>query len=127
MVRAKLEETVAYIRSQTSLKPKVGVILGSGLGAFVDELKGETRLPYDEIPSFVSPSVDGHQGQLILGHVQDVPVAVLQGRVHYYEGHSMEQVVFPTRTLAMLGIEILVLTNSAGGLDPSMRPGDFMI
>jgi len=127
MVRENLEETIAHIRSRSKLKPRVGVILGSGLGNFVNHLDVETALPYDEIPSFVPPSVEGHSGRLILGQVADVPVAVLQGRIHYYEGHSMAAVVYPTRTLAMLGIESLVLTNSAGGLDPKMKPGDFMI
>lgn len=127
MVQENLEETVAYIRSHSKLKPRMGIILGSGLGAFVNHIKIETTLPYDEIPSFIAPSVEGHGGRLLLGHVHNVPIAVLQGRVHYYEGHSMASVVYPTRTLAMLGIEVLMLTNSAGGLDPAMKPGDFMI
>ncbi len=127
MVQESLEETVAYIRSQSKLKPRMGIILGSGLGAFVNHIKVEATLPYDEIPSFIAPTIEGHQGRLILGAVHNTPVAVLQGRVHYYEGHSMSSVVYATRTLAMLGIEILMLTNSAGGLDPNMRPGDFMI
>ncbi len=103
------------------------MVLGSGLGAFVDEVAIESTLPYDEIPGFIAPSVDGHGGRLILGHVGGVPIACLQGRIHYYEGHSMSAVVHPTRTLAMLGMDILMLTNSAGGLDPNMLPGDFMI
>jgi purine-nucleoside phosphorylase len=105
----------------------MGIVLGSGLGSFVDLIDVETSLPYDEIPGFISPSIDGHGGRLLLGHVGNVPIACLQGRVHYYEGHSMTAVVHPTRTMAMLGIEILLLTNSAGGLDAQMAPGDFMI
>jgi purine-nucleoside phosphorylase len=93
----------------------------------VDLIEGQTTLPYDEIPGFVRPSTEGHGGRLILGHVKGVPIACLQGRIHYYEGHSMADVVHPTRTIAMLGIETLILTNSAGGLDPKMRPGDFMV
>jgi purine-nucleoside phosphorylase len=127
MVQESLEETVAYIRSQSKLKPRMGIILGSGLGAFVNHIKIEASIPYDEIPSFIAPTVEGHSGRLILGHVHNVPIAALQGRVHYYEGHSMASVVYPTRSLAMLGIEILMLTNSAGGLDSGMKPGDFMI
>ncbi len=127
LVQDLLAETVAYIRSQSALKPRIGLVLGSGLGAFVDRVKIDAALPYDEIPSFVAPTVDGHKGRLILGHVENVPMAILQGRIHYYEGHTMEQVVYPTRTLAMLGIEVLILTNSAGGLDPAMSPGDFMV
>ncbi len=103
------------------------MVLGSGLGAFVNEIKIESKFAYDEIPHFVPTSVEGHSGNLILGSVDNVKIAVLQGRNHFYEGHNMDTVVFPTRVLAMLGIEVLVLTNSAGGLDPSMQPGDFMI
>lgn len=130
MVKAvleKLTETVSYIRSQSPIKPRVGLILGSGLGAFVDQVQISTKIPYSDIPHFMPPTVEGHQGNLILGHVGTNPVAILQGRNHYYEGHSMETVVFPTRTLALLGIESLVLTNSAGGLGDTMTAGDFMI
>lgn len=127
MIQKNLEESAAYIRSRSQLKPKMGVVLGSGLGAFVDQIKIETTLPYDEIPGFIAPTVEGHGGRLILGHVGNVPIACLQGRIHYYEGHSMAAVVHPVRTIAMLGIEILMLTNSAGGLDPQQVPGDFMI
>jgi len=127
MLYGQLQEAVSYIRSVSHLKPKVGLILGSGLGAFVDDLEIEQKIPYSEIPHFLPTSTEGHQGVLILGHIKDVPVAVLQGRVHYYEGHSMDRVVFPTRTLAMLGIRTLVLTNAAGGLEVNMKPGDFMI
>ena len=127
MVHEKLDESVANIRSQSQLRPRVGVILGSGLGAFVDRIKIETSISYDEIPGFIGTTIEGHQGRMILGHVNSVPIAVLQGRVHYYEGHSMTTVVHPTRTLAMLGIETLMITNAAGGLDANMKPGDFMI
>lgn len=126
-IQKNLAESTAYIRSRSQLKPRVGVILGSGLGSFVDMIDVETTLRFDEIPGFIAPSVDGHGGRLILGHISNTAVACLSGRVHYYEGHSMAEVVHPTRTIAMLGIEALVLTNSAGGLDPNMKPGDFMI
>lgn len=127
VLQKNLEESAAYIRSRTQLKPRMGIVLGSGLGAFVDQMEVETTLPYDEIPGFIAPTVEGHGGRLILGTVNGVPIACLQGRIHYYEGHSMASVVHPVRTIAMLGIEILMLTNSAGGLDPNMKPGDFMI
>jgi len=127
MVQEKLQESIAYIRSVSTLKPKVGIILGSGLGAFTEDVRVDTRVPFDEIPNFDSQNGEPVIGSLTLGRVGEVPVAVLQGRVHYYEGHSMERVVFPTRTLAMLGIETLVLTNAAGGLEPDMRAGDFLI
>lgn len=127
MIQKNLEESAAYIRSRSQLKPRMGIVLGSGLGAFVDQIEIETTLAYDEIPGFIPPTVEGHGGRLILGHAQGVPIACLQGRIHYYEGHSMATIVHPTRTVAMLGIEILMLTNSAGGLDPDMKPGDFMV
>lgn len=123
----KLQETTQYIRSQSQIKPRVGMGLGSGLGAFVNHVEVECEIPFAEIPNFVAPSVEGHNGRLVLGHLHGVPLAILQGRVHYYEGHTMEQVAYPIRTIAMLGVEIAILTNSAGGLDPNMKPGDFMV
>ncbi|MBS1969023.1 MAG: purine-nucleoside phosphorylase [Bdellovibrionales bacterium] len=127
MVFQKLTETVKYIRSISASKPRVGITLGSGLGAFVKELEVEHTIPYHEIPYFMPPTVEGHQGNLIFGKVGSQQVVVLQGRNHYYEGHNMETVVFPTRTLALLGIESLILTNSAGGFGETMQAGDFMI
>lgn len=123
----KLQETTQYIRSKSQMKPQVGIVLGSGLGALVNHLEIECEIPYDEIPHFATPSVEGHSGRLVLGKLHGTPLAVLQGRVHYYEGHTMEQVVYPIRTLAMLGIETAILTNSAGGLNPKMKSGDFMV
>lgn len=123
----KLTETVSYIRSKSSVKPKVGIILGSGLGSFVQHIQIQAKLPFNEIPHFVPTSVEGHQGNLILGTMGNQPIVVLQGRLHYYEGHSMDTVVYPTRAMAMLGIETLILTNSAGGFGDTMQAGDFMI
>lgn len=127
MVFDKLQETVGYLRTRTNNKPKIGIILGSGLGAFVKEVQIETTIPFRDIPNFNAPTVEGHQGNLIFGKVGPHNVAILQGRSHYYEGHSMENVVFPTRTLALLGAEIMVLTNSAGGFGDTMQAGDFMV
>lgn len=127
MGNEKLTTTVGSIRARTNLKPRIGIILGSGLGAFVNEVHVETSIPFHEIPNFMPPTVEGHQGNLILGTVGTQAVAILQGRNHFYEGHSMETVVFPTRVLALLGIEVLVLTNSAGGFGDTMQAGDFMI
>jgi purine-nucleoside phosphorylase len=124
---SKLTETVEFLKSRTNLKPKIGVILGSGLGGFVSEMNVECEIEYSEIPNFPTTTVTGHKGKFFCGSIEGVEIAVLQGRVHYYEGHSMDDVVYPTRTLAMLGIETLLLTNSAGGLDPKMKPGEFMI
>jgi len=127
MLLDKLTETVSYIRSKSSIKPKIGIILGSGLGAFVQHLQVDAKIPFNEVPHFMNTSVEGHQGNLILGTLGGVSLVVLQGRLHYYEGHSMDTVVFPTRTMAMLGIETLILTNSAGGFGDTMQAGDFMI
>lgn len=126
-VQEKLQEAVLYIRGRCALRPQLGLVLGSGLGAFVKEIKTDIKIPYDEIPHFAGTSIEGHQGVLHLGTVSGMPIAVLQGRVHYYEGYSMEEVVFPTRVLSMLGINTLMLTNAAGGINPQMNPGDFMI
>jgi purine-nucleoside phosphorylase len=122
-----LKESVDFIRSRSKLKPRVGITLGSGLSGFSKEVQVEVAIPYKDIPHFSPPSVDGHPGQMLLGTVGSVPVVVLQGRIHYYEGHSMEEVVYPTRLLAQLGIQRLILTNAAGGLDPQMTAGDFML
>ncbi len=125
-----LEASVAYIRAicpPSKLKPRIAVVLGSGLGSFVNQVTIEAAIPYTDIPGFIPPSVEGHKGRLILGHVKNVPVVVLQGRIHFYEGHSMATVAHPVRTAALLGCEVMLLTNSAGGLDPEMLPGDFMI
>lgn len=127
MVFDKLQKTVSAIRERSQIKPRVGIVLGSGLGAFVKEVKVEATIPFSDLPHFIPPTVEGHSGNLIMGDVDGVPVAILQGRIHYYEGHSMETVVYPTRCLAMLGIEILILTNSAGGFGDTMQAGDFMI
>ena len=101
--------------------------MGSGLSSFAKTIDVAHEIPYKDIPHFSPPSVDGHPGKLVLGELNGVSLAILQGRIHYYEGHHMDQVVFPTRVISMLGIEKLILTNAAGGLDPDMRPGDFMI
>ncbi len=121
-----LHETVEFIRSKTQLKPRIGIILGSGMGRVAEIVKPEVTLDYASIPYFGSTSVEGHRGRLVLGHVGSTPVALLEGRLHLYEGHSMAQVVFPTRVLSMLGIEGLIVTNAAGGLSKKMNPGDFM-
>lgn len=122
-----LEESVNYIKSRTSLRPRVGITLGSGLSAFADQIEVNYRIPYAEIPHFAPPTIEGHPGQLVIGTLQGVPLAILQGRIHYYEGHSMQDVAYPTRVLARLGIETLILTNAAGGIDKNMKPGQFMI
>ncbi len=123
----QLAEAKTFIRSNSQIKPVLGLILGSGMGSFADSIEKEASMDYERIPYFGKTSVAGHTGRLIMGHVKGVPVAALQGRLHYYEGYDMSQIVFPTRTLALLGIKVLLVTNAAGGLNRRMRAGDFMV
>ncbi len=123
----KIIEAAQFVLSKTKIKPTVGLVLGSGLGAFAAQVQVEVSIPFDQIPNFAKPTVEGHGGNLLIGHVGGTPCAVLQGRVHYYEGHSMEQVVLPIRMLGFLGVKKLILTNAAGGLVQGMTPGDLMI
>ncbi|MEK6627021.1 MAG: purine-nucleoside phosphorylase [Bdellovibrionota bacterium] len=127
LVIQKLTETVNFLKSRVKTKPRVGIILGSGLGHFVQHLQIEAAMPFGDIPNFIPPTVEGHSGNLIFGKIDNVDLVILQGRLHYYEGHSMEVVVFPARVMALLGIEILIVTNSAGGYGDGMNAGDFMI
>jgi purine-nucleoside phosphorylase len=120
-------EASAFISARTSLKPEVAVVLGSGLGAFAAVLENAVSIPFAEIPHFPQSTVPGHSGRLVLGTLAGTPVAVMQGRVHAYEGYSSEQVTFPIRVLAALGIHGLVLTNAAGGIRNSFTQGDLVL
>ncbi len=120
-------EAVAFIRSRSPLRPRVGAVLGSGLGEFAERVESPAVIPYGEIPHFRTAGVAGHAGRLVLGRIGAQPVAVLQGRCHYYEGHGIEDVVFPVRVLGKLGISALLLTNAAGGIGSELRPGDLMV
>lgn len=126
-VKQKLEKAAAHIQSVKKTNPKVGVVLGSGLGAFVDKMENKTLIPYNDIPYFKKVTVPGHDGKMVLGTVNGVEVVALQGRFHVYEGHEMEDVVFPMRLMAKLGVEIVILTNAAGGVNLSYSPGDLVI
>ena len=123
----KIKESVDFIQSKSNIRPRVGLTLGSGLSSFADSIDVDCKIPYSDIPHFIPPSIEGHPGQMVIGKIKGVPVVILQGRIHFYEGHSLDQVVFPTRVIAQLGIEKLILTNAAGGLDPNMSPGDLMV
>jgi purine-nucleoside phosphorylase len=123
----QIQEAVGIIKKKTSISPEVGVILGSGLGDFADTLPGKTIIPYSDIPHFKKTSVPGHAGRLVMGKIDNKPVAVMQGRYHYYEGHDIHDVVFPVRVLCSLGIKKLLLTNAAGGINPMLIAGDLMI
>ena len=110
-----------------NLIPRIGIVLGSGLGAVADAVTEAVRISYSEIPHFPQSTIVGHSGQMVLGRVDKVPVAVMQGRVHYYEGYSPEQVTFPVRVLERLGVETLILTNAAGGIRPGLAVGQLML
>jgi purine-nucleoside phosphorylase len=128
-LRGRLDAAVDFIRNRSgSRQPAVGLVLGSGLGAFAQSLGDRMAIPYGEIPHFpTSTGVVGHAGELVLGTVGKTSVAVLSGRVHFYEGRPMSDVVFPARVLARLGVRSVVLTNAAGGVRLSFRPGDLML
>jgi purine-nucleoside phosphorylase len=123
----QLDQTVAAVRAKTKLAPRIGIVLGSGLGAFGDTLGGLAKVPYSELPHLPSSKVPGHDGNLCLGTVGEVPVVCMQGRVHLYEGHPVSAVVHGVRTMARLGVERVLLTNAAGGLEPTWLAGDLMI
>ena len=126
-VLAELSEAVSAIQASSQIVPAVGVVLGSGLGAWADTLTSLDRVSYADIPRMPQSTVVGHAGNLCLGFAGDVPVACLQGRVHMYEGHDPERVVFGVRLLARLGCRAILLTNAAGGLAPGFAPGDLML
>jgi purine-nucleoside phosphorylase len=118
---------VKFIRRHTELKPKVAMILGSGLNALANSVTAAVQLDFSNIPNFPVSTVEGHQGQLVLGTLEGLPVVVMQGRAHYYEGYSMGQIGLPIRVLRLLGAEYLIVTNAAGGLNMTYRPGEIMI
>ena len=116
-----------FIRSQISLRPTVGLVLGSGLGDFANTLEDAVRIPYSDIPNFPVPTVPGHSGALVFGRKCGQDVVVLQGRIHYYEGLPQQEITLPIRVLAALGVKTLVLTNACGGVNLSFHPGDLML
>jgi purine-nucleoside phosphorylase len=122
-----LDEAVSAISARTPLRPKVGLILGSGLGDIADRLEEPTVIPYPEIPRFPTPKVAGHRGRLVVGKMAGTPIVVMQGRVHFYEGHPMSAVVFPARALVRFGCKLIIVTNAAGSCHESMPPGSLMI
>lgn len=123
----KIKEATAYIRHIIDVKPQVGIVLGSGLGSFTQELQIEKEIPYADIPHFPVSTVEGHSGKLIFAELSGKKVVVMAGRFHFYEGYTAEEVVFPIRVLKMLGIEQLMLSNAAGGTNPGFKVGDLMI
>lgn len=120
---ARAQTAAAAIQSRTAVRPVLGVILGSGLGNFASKVEGATVIPYAEIPGFPQSTVVGHSGKLVVGHIGGVAVAVMQGRVHAYEGYAMAEVTFPTRVLGLLGCKSLIVTNAAGGVSTTLTQG----
>ncbi len=123
----EIRETVAAVRRRHPQPPVLGLILGSGLGAFADSFQNKTVIPFHEIPYFPRSTVPGHSGNLILGDAEGVPAVALQGRVHLYEGYSISAVAYPARVLGVLGIRQLIVTNAAGGINTGFQPGDLML
>ena len=116
-----------FIRARTTLAPRIALVLGSGLGSFADQLQDAVRIPYAEIPYFPRSTAEGHAGQLVIGTTKGVAVAAMQGRVHYYEGHPISDVVFPMRTFGRMGVGAAILTNAAGGVNLSYKPGSLVV
>ena len=125
--REHYDLAAGFIQDRTRHRPRVGIILGSGLNPLAEAVEAADLIPYKEIPNFPQPTVEGHVGQLVLGKLADTAVMIMQGRVHFYEGYPLAQVVLPVRVMQVMGIDTLIVTNAAGGLDPSFRPGDLML
>ena len=126
-VKEKLDKCLTSLKSKIDFKPEVAIILGSGLGDYAEQVKIEQTIEYTEIEGFPVSTVVGHKGRFVFGYVNDVPVVVMQGRVHYYEGYPITDVVLPTRLMGLLGAKKLILTNAAGGCNPEFKPGDLMM
>ncbi len=124
---ARADRAAKFILAKTRLRPKIALVLGSGLGAFADELKEARRIPYEKIPGFPRSTAIGHAGRLVIGKVENIAVAAMQGRVHFYEGYTAQQVAFPMRVLGRLGIRSAILTNAAGGINLQYTQGALVV
>ena len=127
MVSEKIDQTVRFLQNKTGISPQVGLILGSGLGDLADTIRGGVGVPYGEIPHFPLPTVAGHRGRLVVGELAGKKVMAMQGRFHFYEGYGMEQVTYPVRVMSSLGVETIIVTNAAGGINTKFVPGDLML
>jgi purine-nucleoside phosphorylase len=123
----KVQETAAFIKAKINTTPEIGIILGTGLGGLINEIEDQVAIPYKTIPNFPVSTVEGHVGQLIFGKLGGRNIVAMQGRFHYYEGYSMQEVTFPIRVMKLLGIELLMLSNASGGLNSKFNIGDLMI
>lgn len=122
----KIKESVEFIRGKTDLEPEIGLILGSGLGSLADEIEG-VRIPYKEIPYFPVSKVPGHKGNLVIGELEGKKMVAMQGRSHFYEGYSLDEITYPVRVMKKLGAGILMVTNAGGGINKDFKPGDLMV
>ncbi|MFD2704360.1 purine-nucleoside phosphorylase [Salibacterium lacus] len=123
----KTDEAAAYLKETIDVEPGIGLILGSGLGDLAEEIEGAVKVEYEDIPHFPVSTVEGHAGRLVTGTLQGQKVIAMQGRFHYYEGYSMQEVTFPVRVMKALGAQSLIVTNACGAMNPSFRPGDLMV
>lgn len=123
----QLQETKNFLLKRAGIRPELGFVLGSGLSGFAAQVQAAAEIPFGDVPHFAPSGVEGHPGKLILGHLEGVPVFVMCGRLHAYEGHPFEKVMYPVRTMAVMGVKTVVVTNAAGGLQKKMKPGDFMV
>lgn len=123
----KINESTEFIKSKINITPEVGLILGSGLGVLADEIEEPIKISYNEIPNFPVSTIEGHKGQLVIGILSGKTVIAMQGRFHYYEGYSLQEVTFPVRVMKKLGVEKLIVTNAAGSVNTSFEPGNLMI
>ena len=123
----KIKETVEYLETKLRIKPEIGIILGTGLGGLVNEIDIFCTIPYEFIPNFPVSTVDGHHGQLIFGTMNGKNIIAMQGRFHYYEGYTMQEITFPVNVMKFLGIKLLILSNASGGVNPDFEIGDLMV
>ena len=123
----RAEHASRIIRSRITVEPRIALVLGSGLGGFADDFEEPVAIPYDEIPGFSRSTAQGHAGRMVIGKIDGIPVLAMQGRLHYYEGYSLEEVTFPVRTFGLLGIKTLVLTNASGGINVQLSQGALMV
>ena len=126
-LRRQIQEAVDVLKNKTAVTPKIGIILGTGLGGLAEEIEREAVVPYEEIPHFPLSTVESHAGRLIFGHLSGKPVMAMQGRFHYYEGYTMQQITFPVRVMKAMGCHTLIVSNACGGMNPNFTPGDIMI
>jgi purine-nucleoside phosphorylase len=123
----RAEEAAQFVLARTALRPKIALVLGSGLGDLADELAAPEKIPYAEIPHYPRPTAEGHAGRLVIGNLDGVPVAAMQGRVHFYEGHDIKQVAFPMRVFGRMGIRAAILTSAVGGIGYKLKPGCLVV